>query len=362
MDFPPGGKLTWPRRRAATVGVAVVIGGLLYGVVLLLRPFSGPLIWAAVFVSVFYPLYQRLCLWLRNRPAASLLSCLFICLIIIAPLLLLAMFLAKESVEVFALLQAVLQSPNFESTLRARQLQLFSDVSNAGRFISLDVVNLRGMLLDVVKRLSEWAVSASAALVTGLTGFLFHSFIMVVTMYFFFLDGEYMLGLLKRLNPVPEPYTEMILHRFREVSTAMCYGSLLTAIAQGGLGTLIFFLLDLPSPTLWGAAMIIASFIPLVGTGLIWIPMAIYLCCAGRATQGIVLFVLGAGVISTVDNIIRLLVVKEHTKIPTLLVFLSILGGLRAFGFVGVVVGPLIAAMVQTLLTSAPIERRRVVQ
>lgn len=363
MDRRHGGKLTWPRRRAATIGVVVVIAGLLYSFGRLLRPFSVPMIWAAVLVSVFYPLYQRLSRWLGNRRIASLLSCTLICLMIVAPVLLLAALLAKESVEAFASFQAMLQSPEFESTLRARQLQLFSDVSsNAGRFISLDVVNLRGVLLDVLKRLSEWVVAASAALVTGLTGVLFHSFIMVVTMYFFFLDGEQLLGLLQRLNPVPRPYTEIILHRFREVSAATFYGSILTAVAQGSLGALIFFLLDLPSPRLWGAAMAISSFIPLVGTGLIWIPMATSLCFTGQVTKGIALFVLGAGLIGTIDNLIRLLIVKERTKIHTLLVFLSVLGGLRVFGFLGLVLGPLIAAMVQTLLTSAPFERRKVVQ
>lgn len=357
-----GGKFTWARRRTALIGVALVIGGLLYSFLLLLRPFSAPLIWAAVLVSVFYPLYQRLSRWLGNRSVASLLSCTLICLMIITPVLFLGVLLAKEAVEAFASFQTMLQSPEFESSLRARQLQLFSDVSsNAGRFISLDVVNLRSMLLDIVKRLSEWAVAASAALVTELTGFLIHSFIMVITMYFFFVDGEQLLGLLKRLNPVPTPYAELI-HRFREVSTATFYGGVLTALTQGTLGALIFFLLDLPSPRLGGAAMAIASFIPLVGTGLVWIPMATYLCFTGQVTQGIVLFVLGAGLISTVDNLIRLLVVKERTKIHTLLVFLSVLGGLRVFGFLGLVLGPLIAAMVQTLLTSAPVERRKVAQ
>ena len=354
MDRRQRWKPIWSRRRAATWGVPAAVLLLLYGFVQVLRPFSVPIVWATVLVSVFFPLYQRLSRWLGNRrQLASLLSCALICLITVIPVLLLLILLAKESVEAYTSFQTALHTPAFEASLRARQLQLFSDASsNIGRFVGLETVDLRVMLLELLKRVSQWLVAMSAAIITSLTGFLFHGFIMVVTMYFFFLDGEALLALLKRLNPVPSPYFDVMLRRFREVSVATLYGSVLTGVAQGSLGGLVFLLLDLPSPRLWGAAMAVASFIPLIGTGLIWIPVAGYLCLTGAIAKGIALLLLGAGLISTVDNVIRLVIVKERMKLHPLLVFLSVLGGLRVFGFLGLILGPLIAAMVQTLLTS----------
>lgn len=354
MDRRQGWTLRWPRRRAATWGVLAAVLLLLYGFFQILLPFSAPIVWATVLVSIFFPLYQRLSRWLGNRrQLASLLSCALICLMTVVPVLLLLILLAKESAEAYASFQTMLHSPNFEPSLRARQLQFFSEISSPiSRFVGVETIDFRTIFLELLKRLSQWLVAMSAVIVTSLTGFLFHFFIMVVTMYFFFVDGEALLALLKRLNPIPSPYFDLMLYRFREVSVATFYGSVFTGLAQGSLGGLVFLVLGLPSPRLWGAAMAVASFIPLLGTGLIWIPVAIYLCLTGAVAKGVALLLLGAGLISTVDNVIRLVVVKERMKLHPFLVFLSVLGGLRVFGLLGLILGPLIAAMVHTLLTS----------
>ncbi|MGH8248691.1 MAG: AI-2E family transporter, partial [Gammaproteobacteria bacterium] len=132
--------------------------------------------------------------------------------------------------------------------------------------------------------------------------------------------------------------------------------------SQGVMGGLVFLGLGLPVPLFWGAIMGAASFIPFVGAGLIWVPAAVYLLLTGAVTKGVILLLLGVGLISTVDNLVRTLVMQGTMRMHILLLFISLIGGLKTFGLVGVVLGPLIAALFQTCLTIYKMEFRKALE
>ena len=133
--------------------------------------------------------------------------------------------------------------------------------------------------------------------------------------------------------------------RFTTVIRATIKGSILVAVLQGALGGLIFWLLGLHAPVLWGVVMGLLALLPAIGAALIWVPAAIYLLATGSIWQGVVLLMFGAFVIGLVDNILRPLLVGKDTKMPDYVVLISTLGGLATFGLNGFVIGPVIAAI-----------------
>lgn len=123
------------------------------------------------------------------------------------------------------------------------------------------------------------------------------------------------------------------------------YGGVTVAAAQGIIGGVLFGVLGIPSPVLWGLAMFIASFVPMVGTFIVWGPAAGYLFFQGLYLKGIILVLLSIFAISSIDNVIRPLIMKGKTKMPVIAIFFSILGGVKVFGFIGLIVGPLVFAL-----------------
>lgn len=324
-----------------------------YAFLRILWPFFSAIAWAVILATVCFPVFRRLSRWLRGRRhLAAFLSCVLICAVIIVPFCLLVILLAKESVEAYASLQAVVSSPTFESRVRWNEYLIRMRLADwLSQFAQVEAATLESWFVGAIGSVSAFLVSQSRQLLTGFAGFVFHLFTMLVTVYFCFLDGPELLRQCRQLLPVPPRYAERVIRRFQEVSSATIYGSLLTALAQGLAGALVFAVLGARSPLLWGAAMGAASFLPLVGTGLIWVPAALYYMVTGDMPRGVALLALGLLFISMIDNIVKPLVIQGRMGLHILLVFFSILGGLKVFGFLGIVLGPLIAALFQTFLT-----------
>jgi predicted PurR-regulated permease PerM len=129
------------------------------------------------------------------------------------------------------------------------------------------------------------------------------------------------------------------------VIRATIKGSVAVALVQGALGGLIFWILGIHAPVLWGVVMAFLALVPAVGAGLVWLPTAIYLIATGDTWQGVTLIAFGVLVIGLVDNILRPILVGKSTRMPDYLVLISTLGGIAAFGISGFVTGPLIAAL-----------------
>jgi predicted PurR-regulated permease PerM len=152
-----------------------------------------------------------------------------------------------------------------------------------------------------------------------------------------------------RTLPFPAAQRRHLIEQTQDLVSASVIATLVIAVIQGSLGGVAFAILGLRSPVVWGVVMGVASFIPLVGTALVWLPAALWLLATGHVLQGVVLLGVGA-LISNVDNVVRPLLLSGKSTMNGLLVFLSLMGGVSAFGFIGIVLGPLVAATVVALL------------
>ena len=145
---------------------------------------------------------------------------------------------------------------------------------------------------------------------------------------------------------IPDPiYRDKLVTKFTTVIRATVKGNIVVAASQGALGGLIFWILGIQGPVLWGVSMAFLSLLPAVGAGLIWVPVAIYFLATGAVWQGVVLTAFGVGVIGLVDNVLRPILVGKDTKMPDYVVLISTLGGMALFGLTGFVIGPVIAAL-----------------
>jgi predicted PurR-regulated permease PerM len=177
-----------------------------------------------------------------------------------------------------------------------------------------------------------------------LSGFL-KTFFVIFTMYYLFRDGDKIVAALPAALPLRKDQSDTIITRATEVISAGVYGVVTIAAIQGLLGGLAFWVLGVPSPILWGVLMTFVCMIPVAGSFFIWLPLAIYLMITGHWTKAILLVLWGALIISTIDNFLRPKLIKNQTKLHELFVFFSVLGGMRVFGLLGIILGPVVLAI-----------------
>lgn len=189
------------------------------------------------------------------------------------------------------------------------------------------------------------------ALGGGLLNLLLSLTVILYLGFFFLRDGEKLAKRFAALAPIDAGYQALIGSTFVTVVRATVKGGILVALAQGAVGAVVLALLGVQSWLLLGIVMAVAALLPAVGTGLVWVPVALYLFATGQVLQGVILVLCGLFVIGMVDNILRPILIGSETKMPDFIVLLSTLGGVEAFGFDGLLVGPLVAALGQAVFT-----------
>jgi predicted PurR-regulated permease PerM len=169
-------------------------------------------------------------------------------------------------------------------------------------------------------------------------------------MFYGFREGQGFIVYLKELLPLDGELKDSLFYELRTITQAVLYGQVLAAIIQGALGTLGLLIFGVPNWLFWGAIMIITALLPVLGTGLIWAPAAVGLILNDEITNGVLLLVYGATIVMNIDNFIRPKLVSTRTKVHPVLILIGVLGGLSVFGFIGMLVGPLILAMLVALI------------
>jgi predicted PurR-regulated permease PerM len=183
----------------------------------------------------------------------------------------------------------------------------------------------------------------------GAVNFLFMLFVFLYTMYFFLLDGDKLLEKILYYLPLQDHDEQQMLERFTSVTRATLKGSAVIGILQGGLAGVAFWVVGIPSAAFWGAIMVVLSIIPSVGTAVVWLPAAVILGFGGAIGKALGLFVFCAVVVGSVDNLLRPMLVGKDTQMHELMIFFGTLGGIFVFGMVGVIIGPIIAALFVTI-------------
>jgi len=319
----------------------------------ILSPFLPSIFWAILLAMVFYPVFQRLQSLLKKRGVLSAMTMtLLVILVIVLPFSLLIVSLANEVVGAYHGLEEMIKTGRLETYLgQVKEIPLFNwSWERLNQYLDLSRIDPPRLLLNNLQQVSTFLFNQTSKILKGLSTFVIGFFFTLLSLYYLFKDGDRLFGRLKEILPIPAMERDLLILRIKEMVYATIYGGLLIAIIQGVLGGVIFWILGIPSPILWGTAMAFFSFIPIGGTALIWVPAAILLFVQGAFLKGIILLGLGVFGISMVDNLLRPFFISAKTNIHPLLLFFAVLGGIQAFGLVGLVVGPLIATLCLTLI------------
>jgi predicted PurR-regulated permease PerM len=342
----------------ARIAVLIVFAVVLYFVFRILEPFLPALVWAAILASVFYPLFTSLSRRLRHPRVASGLTCLFVTVVILLPALFLFLMLAKESVVAYKAVEEHLAGggpASFDALQKTSTYQWFLAKSQS---LGMPQPDVGAVVTKGVGLLSGFLVSRSAKIFSGITHSIINFFVMIFALYYLFLRGRTMLRELRQLSFLRPEHEDRIIQQFRAIALATFGGSLATAVIHGTADGIIFLIFGLPSPLLWGAVMAFLSLIPLVGTGLVWVPLAVYYILKGSVLTAVLLVVAFGAVAGVVDNIVKPLLIRRGTEIDSLWVLLSVLGGIGVFGLLGLFLGPFLVALLLVLIEIYKVEFR----
>lgn len=306
---------------------------------------------AAIAAALATPLYDRLRAWLGRRglrradtPAAAL-TLLLVLLLILIPLASLLGIVAEQAIGVsqraIPWIEAEAAKPDAFDNLVARVPLLESVLPYKARILQ--------KLGELASALGGFLARQLANVTRGAVTFVFHLFVMLYAMFFFLRDGRALLGHVQGMSPLPPVDRERLLDKFVSVSRATIKGTLVIGLVQGTLGGLAIWAAGISAPVFWGAMIVVLSIIPGLGSAIVWVPGALYLALSGRGGTTVLFVLWFVLVVGVVDNFLRPRLVGQDTKMPDLMILLSTLGGIAAFGPVGLIVGPIIAALFLTM-------------
>lgn len=324
----------------------------------LIKPYLIPLFWAAMLALVLYPVHERLTKLIRNKAGLSaiLMTILTVALVIV-PIFLLISKLSIEMFDIYSsakskgdiekLANYITNSLNVETLHRIVPSSILSQLESK---FDIGELNFKSILLKGSRELSGFLVNLFKGFASNITSMMFSFAIMVFALFFFFRDGRGMYEKFKYLIPMSDEQKDRTFTVFYNTIDGVVLGSLATAAVQGILVMFIFLVLNLSYPLLAGALSFILSILPLVGAAFVWVPASIYLLITHAYIKGIILILFGGLVISMSDNILRPIIIGGKVKLPTFMLFLSIMGGLSYFGFSGVVLGPILLAVFMSFI------------
>jgi len=319
----------------------------------ILSPFLSSIIWAVLLAMVFYPLFKKLQVLLRKRAVLSaLMMTLLVLVVIVLPFTFLMASLAGDIINLYHRVGEMIKTGELQAHLeKVKEIPLLKWIlARLGQHIDLSSTDPMSFILSNLNQISTVIFNQTTVLLKGFSTFIAGFFFTLLSLYYLFKDGSTLFERLKEVAPLPAKEKNLLIQRFKEMIYATMYGGILIALIQGILGGLSFWALGLPSPVFWGSAMALLSFIPIGGTALIWAPAAVLLMIGGAVLKGIVLLGIGVFVISMVDNLLRPSFISTRTNIHPLLLFFAVLGGVQAFGLIGLIAGPLIATFFLTLI------------
>jgi predicted PurR-regulated permease PerM len=309
----------------------------LIGIVLFLLtvlPILPPILLGGLLAAFASPLRQRIEQhFTSSRVAAAAITALII-LAVLAPITFLVALVVERLVSVVGRLPELLAWIDSSNGLQ----RYLADNPFLRKLMPSD---LGGQLQGAV----TWVGGAIPQVLTSFLDLALAFFLTMVATYYLLRDGRWALARIERALPLEPRHTRAIVAEFELVGRAVILGTLGTALIQGALAGLAYWLLDVPEPLLFGALTVVVAVIPVVGSAGVWVPMSIWLIASGDVTRGLVLLGFGAFVVGTVDNVLRPLLSREGLHFHPLLIFLALFGGIATFGASGLYLGPLIVAL-----------------
>jgi len=336
--------------------VAAVLG---YALILIFAPFVGPMAWAAFLAFLLDPLNRRL----RRRFSARSIAAGV--LTILAPIVIL-LPLSALSIDFFAQISALLQK--LQQSAAALDIKSLSDLQQFPWIARINVwlevhsgisaEQIQSWLVSGTREVLRRAASMGGGFFLGALGSLLGFAIMLFLLFFFLRDGDAMLARVRRLIPLDDVRKERLFTQLSGVTRAIVVGTSVTAFLEGVLIGVGFSIAGLPSPVVFGVLAALLSMLPVGGAAFVWGPAVIWLFVDGRWGFGIFMLAWGL-LISGLDNVLRPLLISGRAKISALAVFIGVLGGISAFGTIGLIAGPVVLSLALALVEFAEESRLR---
>lgn len=338
-------------RLAGIIFFALVALALLWAALKILWPFFDAIIIAAMIVTLTFGSYRRLRTRMRPSLAAAVML-LAITFLLIIPLFILGLLLIQQASTLVQHLQSG----------EATQIVARMDLSNRLAFLrhyfpnfDPSMLSPQRLFLPVARAIPGWVAANGAAVVGSVAGMVIEFFLVILAAFFFYVEGETILRELYALSPLPTRYDKEFAGQFKDVIDATFRGHMITGLAQGVATTAGLMVTQVPGALFWGAVATVMSLLPMVGAAAVWVPAAIYLfisAAMGHAAywQGIVLTIWGILGISVIDNVVRPFTMRGKSQLPAIPLLFAVLGGMQAFGFVGLVIGPLVFSLLMSII------------
>ena len=320
----------------------------------------------AVIAYLCYPYYFKSLKYIKNKNIAAFVFSILIVILFTVPFIIILGLVSQEAYYTYATLNQHNLGTNFmkiickdESWLSCRSLR-----SAVGL---LPESNLDYYMQVSIEKITKFIVDNFSAFLVSLPSLMLNFFVMIFVVYYLLKDGDEISRRIKNILPLKESHKQKILERFHDLTFGSFYGSILMAILQGVLGGLGFLILGVPSALLWGFVMILFALIPYFGTAIVWLPAALNLIFQGYlqndssiTVRGVVLIIYGLLVVSSIDNILKPKIIGSKAHVHPVLVLLGVLGGLELFGFIGLILGPVMLALLMTFVDIYETEKAEV--
>jgi len=327
----------------------------------LLWPFFSVIVLAIVITGVFNPVYRVLHRKL-GATLSSLITCIIIFFVLFVPVSAFVGILANEAYDLYLTARdAVVNNPIQELLENSKIVEKINNILiNFGIKITGDELN-RGVS-ELGRTVGLFLYQQARSMTANIVNFVVNFFFMLLIVFYLLIDSQRLVSFIVGLSPLPDDQDEKLIQKFKDMAGAVLIGNGLGGLIQGTLGGIVFAFFGFRSPFLWGVIMALLAFLPIVGVGAVFLPAALYLILQGRLAAGIFFIVFYVVLSGGIEYLFKPKLVGKRVQMHTLLVFLSIIGGLKLFGILGIIYGPLVVTAFLTLTDIYESSYQRIVE
>jgi predicted PurR-regulated permease PerM len=329
-----------------------ILGFIVYEVFNIFAPFFTAIFWAAILAFAFYPLYEKLRKWFPKRNnSIALLMTIAVFLVVIPPLVLIIINMTKQVIEFSQWAYNYVRDGKLEQLVeQIRGLPWFQNIQ-AHIFASQTLKDtLSSWFLGTTKTLGNLAATQAGTFTKNIFFIILNVFFMSFLTFIFFKHGEKIYNFIYEIAPFEKETKKALFRQIHETFVAVIRGQLLTSITQAAMAGIIFTALGVPLPLFFTFLIFLTSLIPILGAASVWFPIAVYLLIMQLYGKAIVLFVTGFFGISLIDNFMKPAIIGERTKLPYILLFFGIMGGMKFYGLMGIFLAPVVLSLFFALI------------
>ena len=318
---------------------AFVIISLISLFLLMISEYLLAILFASSLVFLVYKPYKKLLSFTKSDFSAALFMTTLLVLVILIPFYFVGVSVYTESFEIFRSSEQLINDFSLEDCNYAICSQ-----------IERNLVVVSSNIDSLTERFASYVSSSIGSFFSSLTSLIINIFIFVLSVFFFLKDGEKFMKYVKRIIPMKNSYKDALFLRFKQVSAAVFIDSIFVAFIQGILVGIALYFAGFNSPVFWSIIASFMALLPFIGAAFVWIPASVYLLLTSQFLPGILFFLYGFFVVSLSDNILRPMLMHHRVPVHSFLIFLSILGGIGFFGFLGLFLGPIIVSLLVSVL------------